>query len=85
MKILIATFWITKFGGIVEYMHSMIQAFNDLGHEVDVIELKPTQISQSQYDRKFKEIESGAYQKKIVSHSQSGGYCKDETSGYFYI
>ena len=84
MKILIATFWVTKFGGIIEYMHSMIQAFNDLGHEVDVVDLRPSQISQSHYDKKFKEMESGMYQKKIVAHSQAGGYCKDETSGYYY-
>lgn len=84
MKVLISTFWITKFGGIVEYMHSMIQAFHNLGHEVDVVELKPTQTKQSQYDKKYKEIESGEYQRKIVAHSQSGGYCKDDTSGYFY-
>ena len=84
MKILIATFYINQFGGIIEYVHSMVQAFKDLGHEVDIVELKSTQITQNQYDKKYKSIISGEHQSKISNYSQSAGYCLDKDSGYCY-
>lgn len=84
MKVIIASFTIAKQGGIVQYVHSMIQAFTELGHKIDIVELAPSGISEANYKRKFREIESGEYQRKIVSHSQSGGYCLDTTSGYYF-
>ena len=83
MKILIADFKITKYGGIVEYVAAMLRAFNSLGHKVDVAQLNPTSISESTYKRKVKEFESGEHQRKIKFHSQSGGYEKDAVVGYW--
>jgi len=84
MKILISSFTIAKQGGIVQYIHSMIQAFKELGHDIDIVELAPNRITESAYKSKFESIKSGEYQRKIVPHSQSGGYCFDESSGYFF-
>ena len=62
----------------------MVQAFKELGHEIDIVELAPTGITQKAYDNKYASIKSGEFQKKIVPHSQSGGYCLDEASGYYF-
>lgn len=83
MKIFIADFQIAKYGGIVEYVASMIKAFRDLGHEVDVAQMTPASTTQKAYNKKVKEFESGEHQRKIKFHSQAGGYEKDEVTGYW--
>lgn len=83
MKIFIADFQIAKYGGIVEYVASMLKAFRDLGHEVDVAQMTPASTTQSAYNKKVKEFESGEHQQKIKFHSQAGGYEKDEVTGYW--
>ena len=83
MKVFIADFQIAKYGGIVEYVASMLKAFRDLGCEVDVAQMTPTSITQKAYDKKVKEFESGEHQSKIKFHSQAGGYQKDEVTGYW--
>lgn len=83
MKIIIASFDIAKYGGIVEYVASMLKSFRDLGHEVDVAQMTPSSTTQKTYDKKIKEFESGEHQRKIKFHSQAGGYEKDETVDYW--
>ena len=83
MKIFIADFQIAKYGGIVEYVASMLKAFRDLGHDVDVAQMTPSSTTQKVYDKKVKEFESGEHQRKIKFHSQAGGYEKDEVTGYW--
>ena len=83
MKVLFADFTIAKYGGIIEYIASMLKAFRDLGHDVDVAQLSPSSISEKQYDKKVMEFESGEHQRKIKFHSQAGGYEKDEVTGYW--
>ena len=83
MKVIIASFTIAKQGGIVEYTASMLKSFAELGCEVDIMELSPSAIRQSQYDKKVKEFETGEHQRKIKFHSQQGGYQKDETVPYW--
>lgn len=84
MKIIIASFDIAKWGGIVNYMKDMLRAFHELGHEVDVVQMTPASTTQKAYDKKVAEFESGEHQRKIKFHSQAGGYEKDETVGYWY-
>lgn len=83
MKIIISDFTISKYGGIVSYVADMLKAFRDLGHEVDVVQMSPTSITQNAYERKVKEFESGEHEKKIKFQSQAGGYEKDEVTGYW--
>lgn len=83
MKVLIADFQISKYGGIVEYVASMLKAFRDLGCEVDVAQMTPASTTQKAYDKKIREFESGEHQRKIKFHSQQGGYQKDETVPYW--
>ena len=83
MKVIIADFQIAKYGGIVEYVASMLKAFRDLGCEVDVMQMTPSSITQRAYDTKVKEFESGEHQRKIKFHSQAGGYERDEVTGYW--
>lgn len=83
MKVIFADFKIAKYGGIVSYVSDMLKAFRDLGCEVDVAQLNPASISQSAYDKKVAEFESGEHQRKIKFHSQAGGYEKDEVTGYW--
>lgn len=83
MKVLIADFEISKYGGIVEYVAAMLKAFRDLGCEVDVAQISPAQTTQKQYDKKVAEFESGEHQLKIKFQSQAGGYQKDEVTGYW--
>lgn len=83
MKVLIADFQISKYGGIVEYVASMLKAFRDLGCEVDVAQMTPASTTQKVYDKKIREFESGEHQRKIKFHSQQGGYQKDETVPYW--
>lgn len=83
MKIFIADFEISQYGGIIEYVSAMLKAFRDLGHEVDVAQINPASITQSAYDRKVRDFESGDHQRKIKNHSQAGGYEKDEVTGYW--
>jgi glycosyltransferase involved in cell wall biosynthesis len=83
MKVLFADFQISKYGGIVEYVASMLKAFRDLGCEVDVAQMTPASTTQSAYNKKVKEFETGEHQRKIKFHSQAGGYEKDEVTGYW--
>lgn len=84
MKVLIASFDIAKWGGIVHYMKDMLRAFSELGHEVDVAIMTPSSTTQSAYDKKIKEFASGEHQRKIKFHSQAGGYEQDPTTGYWF-
>lgn len=83
LKIYFADFQIAKYGGIVSYVADMLKAFRDLGHQVDVVQMTPTSITQRAYDKKVKEYESGEHQQKIKFHSQAGGYERDEVTGYW--
>lgn len=83
MKIFIADFQIAKYGGIVEYVASMLKAFKDLGCTVDVAQMTPASTTQKCYDKKIEEFETGEHQRKIKFHSQAGGYEKDEVTGYW--
>ena len=69
MKIFIADFQIAKYGGIVEYVASMLKAFRDLGHEVDVAQMTPASTTQNAYNKKVKEFESGTSTQNQVPFS----------------
>ena len=84
MRILIADFAISKYGGIVHYVKDMLRAFHELGHEVDVVQMTPASTTQKAYDKKYAEFESGEHQSKIKFHSQAGGYEKDDVVGYYF-
>lgn len=83
MKIIFASFEIAKWGGIVNYVASMLRAFKELGCEVDVYQFTAASTTQRAYDKKFREFEDGTHQRKIKYQSQGGGYEKDETVGYY--
>ena len=83
MKILIADFEIAKYGGIVEHVAAKVRALKALGHEVDIVQLSPSQTTQKFYDKKIAEFKSGAFQNKIKINSQGGGYEYDEATGYW--
>lgn len=83
MKVLIADFEIAKYGGIVEHVAAKVRALKALGHEVDIVQLSPSQTTQKFYDKKVAEFKSGAYQGKIKENSQGGGYEYDEAAGYW--
>lgn len=83
MKVIIADFAISKYGGIVEWVAGMLKAFNSLGCCVDVMQLTPASTTQKAYDKKVAEFESGEHQRKIKFHSQAGGYEKDDIVGYW--
>lgn len=83
MKILIADFEIAKYGGIVEHVAAKVKALKALGHEVDIVQLSPSQTTQKFYDKKIAEFKSGAFQSKIKINSQGGGYEYDEATGYW--
>ena len=70
MKILIADFEIAKYGGIVEHVAAKVKALKALGHEVDIVQLSPSQTTQKFYDKKIAEFKSGAFQNKIKINSQ---------------
>ena len=83
MKVLIADFEIAKYGGIVEHVAAKVKALKALGHEVDIVQLSPSQTTQKFYDKKIAEFKSGAFQNKIKINSQGGGYEYDEATGYW--
>ena len=83
MKILIADFEIAKYGGIVEHVAAKVKALKALGHEVDIVQLSPSQTTQKFYDKKIAEFKSGVFQNKIKINSQGGGYEYDEVTGYW--
>lgn len=84
MKILFAMFAIAKYGGVVNQIENRIKAFKDLGHDVDLVQLKyDKNVNESQYQRKIAELESGEFQNKIEAHSQNGGFEKSEITGYW--
>ena len=83
MKVLIADFEIAKYGGIVEHVAAKVRALKALGHEVDIVQLSPSQTTQKFYDKKIAEFKSGAFQNKIKINSQGGGYEYDEVCGYW--
>jgi len=74
MKILFADFSIAKYGGIISYMNSMIRAFKDLGHEIDIVQFTPSSNNQKSYDKKINSLKNGDFQKNIKINSQNGGY-----------
>lgn len=83
MKVVFADFRIEKYGGIVEYVCAMLKAFRDLGCEVDVVQFYPTDISQSFYDSKVREIESGEFQRKLKPASHAFGFEREKVTGYW--
>lgn len=83
MKVIIADFEIAKYGGIVEHVAAKVKALKALGHEVDIVQLSPSQTTQKFYDKKIAEFKSGAFQNKIKINSQGGGYEYDEATGYW--
>ena len=83
MKILIADFEIANYGDIVEHVAAKVKALKALGHEVDIVQLSPSQTTQKFYDKKIAEFKSGAFQNKIKINSQGGGYEYDEATGYW--
>ena len=83
MKVIFCDFEISKYGGIVNYVASMLRAFKELGCEVDVYQFTAASTTQRAYDKKFREFEDGTHQRKIKYQSQGGGYEKDETVGYY--
>lgn len=82
-RAIIADFEIAKWGGIVENTAGVLRAFKELGYEVDYIQLTASNKSNSQYERKVKEFESGEHQRNIKFHSQAGGYQRDIATGYW--
>lgn len=83
MRVLIADFEIAKYGGIIEHVTAKAKALRELGHVVDVAQLSSSSVSQSFYDKKIREFESGEFDKKLKLNSQNGGYEFDETLGYW--
>ena len=83
MKVIIADFEISKYGGIVEHVESKAKAFKFLGHEVDLVQLSPSSVKQRTYDKSIEEFESGTYGSKQKINSQNGGYEKSESTGYW--
>ena len=83
MKVIICDFLIAKYGGIVEHVAAKVRALKALGHEVDIVQLSPSQTTQKFYDKKVAEFKSGAFQNKIKINSQGGGYEYDEATGYW--
>jgi hypothetical protein len=84
LKIRICTFDIAKYGGIVKNVESRVQAFKEMGHDVDIIFLTYNKtIPINAYNKKIAELESGDFQKKLDSKSQYGGFSKSEVTGYW--
>ena len=83
MKVVFADFRIEKYGGIVEYVCAMCKAFRDLGCDVDIVQFHPNSMSQSAYDKKIREIESGEFQKKLKPASHAFGFERDNVTGYW--
>ena len=83
MKIIIADFEISKYGGIVEHVESKVLAFKHLGHEVDIVQMSPSSVKQKAYDKSIVEFESGTYGSKQKINSQNGGYEKSSATGYW--
>lgn len=83
MKIIVADFEISKYGGIVEHVESKIKAFKHLGHDVDIFQFSPSSVKQNAYDKSLAEFESGTYGKKQKINSQNGGYEKSEATNYW--
>ena len=83
MKILIADFEISKYGGIIEHVTAKVKALKKMGHEVDIAQLSASSTTQTKYQQKVKRMESGSFQSKLKDNSQNGGYEKDEATGYW--
>lgn len=84
LKIRICTFDIAKYGGIVKNVESRVQAFKEMGHDVDIIFLTYTQtIPINGYEKKIAELESGEFQERQNNRSQYGGFTKSEVTGYW--
>lgn len=84
LKIRICTFDIAKYGGIVKNVESRVQAFKEMGHDVDIIFLTYNKsIPAGSYEKKLAELESGDFQSKQDNRSQAGGYTKSEVTGYW--
>jgi hypothetical protein len=84
LKIRICTFDIAKYGGIVKNVESRVQAFKEMGHDVDIIFLTYNKtIPINSYNKKIKDLEDGVWQDKQDYRSQAGGYTKSEITGYW--
>lgn len=84
LKIRICTFDIAKYGGIVKNVESRVQAFKEMGHDVDIIFLTYNKtIPINAYEKKIAELESGEFQDRQNNKSQYGGFSKSEVTGYW--
>lgn len=84
LKIRICTFDIAKYGGIVKNVESRIQAFKEMGHDVDIIFLTYNKtVSINAFNKKIAEFESGEFEKRQNYRSQYGGFTKSEVTGYW--
>lgn len=84
LKIRICTFDIAKYGGIIKNVESRVQAFKEMGHDVDIIFLTYNQtIPINTYEKKLADLESGDFQSKLDDRSQYGGFSKSEVTGYW--
>ena len=59
MKILIADFEISKYGGIIEHVTAKVKALKALGCKVDIAQLTAASTTQKFYDKKIQEIKDG--------------------------
>ncbi|MEO6683454.1 MAG: hypothetical protein ABIN48_11595, partial [Ginsengibacter sp.] len=84
LKIRICTFEIAKYGGMITNIEGRIRAFQEMGHDIDIIILSYQKtISHASYTRKLKDLESGKFQDTKELKSQNGGYSKSEITGYW--
>lgn len=83
MKILIADFEISKYGGIIEHVTAKVKALKALGCKVDIAQLTAASTTQKFYDKKIQEFKDGSFQGKLKLNSQNGGYEFDEATGYW--
>jgi hypothetical protein len=84
LKIRICTFDIAKYGGIVKNVESRVQAFKEMGHDVDIIFLTYNKtIPINAYNKKIAEFESGEFEERQSARSQYGGFTKSEVTGYW--
>lgn len=83
MKIIIASFQIAKWGGIIPHIQAKFHALKKMGHEVDIVVLHPNGITQKQYDKYVAGFEDGSYEAKLARFTEKSGYWYDETVKYW--
>lgn len=83
MKIIIADFEISRYGGITEHVVAKVKALKELGHTVDLVKFTASPISDNAYKKRIKAFEDGSYQAKLVKRSEYGGIEFNEDTGYW--